>query len=96
VFSWNLQAFPSPDALHSIFADLPASLLEQRRDSSLTEATILAGEGEDRLREPILIVRLRGLITLRGAPLPDQPARVPFRDSFVPGVLNGEASPHGT
>lgn len=96
MFSRNLQAFPSPDALHSIFADFPADLLEQRRDSSIPEAAILTGEGEDRLGEPILVVGLRGLIALRGAPLPDQLAGVPFRDSFVPCVLNGEASPRGT
>jgi hypothetical protein len=96
VFSRNLQAFPSPDALHSIFADFPASLLEQRRDSSITKAAILAGESEDRLRKPILVVRLCRLIPLRGAPLPDQPACAPFGESFVPCVLNGEASPRGT
>ena len=96
MFSRNLQAFSSPDALHSIFADLPAGLLEQRRDSSITEAAILAGEGQNRLREPILVVGLRGLIALRGAPLPDQSASAPFRESFVPCVLNGEASPRGT
>jgi hypothetical protein len=96
VFSRNLQAFAPPDALHAIFADPPAGVLEQRRDSSITEAAILAGEGEDRLRKPILVVRLCRLIALRGAPLPDQPAGAPFGESFVPCVLNGEASPRGT
>ena len=96
MFSRNLQALPSPDALHPIFADHPAGLSQQRRDSSITEAAVLAGEGEDRLREPILVIGLRGLIALRGSRLPHQRAGVPFTETFVPGVLNGEASPHGT
>jgi hypothetical protein len=56
----------------------------------------LARQDEDRLREPILVVALGGLVALRRAPLSDQPAGVPFTESFVPRVLNGEASPHGT
>jgi hypothetical protein len=92
----NFQAFPPPDALHPILADFPSSQLQHPRDSSIAEAAVLTGECQDRLRESILIVNLRGLITLGGAPLPRQPAGVPFAESFVPGVLNGEASPHGT
>ena len=92
----DFQAFPPPDALHAILAHLPSGQLQQRCDSSITKAPVLARQGEDRLRESILIFTLRGLITLRGAPLPHQAAGVPFTASLVPCVLNGDASPHGT
>ena len=96
MFSRNPQAFPSPDALHPILADQPPALSQQRCDSSITEAAVLAGQGQDRLREPILVIGLRRLITLRGSPLPHQSAGMPFTETFVPGVLNGDTSPHGT
>src|ERR1019366_7918569 len=96
VFGGNLQAFPPPNALHSVLAHSPSGQLQQRCDSPITEAPVRARQGEDRLREPILIAALGRLVTLRGAPLPDQSAGVPFTESLVPRVLNGEASPHGT
>jgi hypothetical protein len=96
VFDGHFQALPPPDALHSILAYCPSGHLQQGGDSSITEATILAGQGEDRLGEPILVVALGGLIALRSPPLPNYSAGVPFTQSFVPSVLNGEASPHGT
>jgi hypothetical protein len=92
----NLQAFPPPNALHSVLAHSPAGQLQQCCDSPIPEPPVLARQGEDRLREPILVVALGGLVALRGAPLPDQSAGVPFTEPLVPRVLNGEASPHGT
>ena len=53
-------------------------------------------EREDRLRQPILVLAWRRLVALRVAPLPHQAAGMPFTDSFVPSVLNGDTSPHGT
>ena len=94
--SGNLQPFPPPDALHSILAHLPPSQLQQGGDPAISKAAVLAREREDRLRQPILVFRLRGLVTLCRPPLPHQPAGMPFTHSFVPSVLNGDTSPHGT
>jgi hypothetical protein len=96
VLGGHFQTFPPPDALHSILAHFPSGCLQQGSDSSITEAAILTGQRQNRLRQPILVVALGWPIALRGPPLPDYPAGVPFTESFVPGVLNGEASPHGT
>ncbi len=97
LFGGNLQAFPPPDALHSIFAHLPSGLLQQRRDSAITEAAILAGQRQDRLRQPILVFRLASVDSAASSAIgPSQPAGMPFTEAFVPGVLNGETSPRGT
>jgi hypothetical protein len=92
----NLQPFPSPDALHAIFADAPARLLEQRRDPPIPEAAILAGQSHDGLRQLIFVMALRRLIALRSSRLPHQPARSPFTQSFFPSVVNGDPAPLGT
>src|ERR1019366_3742723 len=96
LFGRDFQAFTPPDALHAIFADLPPPLLEQRREAPVAVASILAGQGDDDLHQPILIVALRGLIALGSARLMDQAAGSPFTQSFFPSVLNGDATPLGT
>jgi hypothetical protein len=96
MFGGHFQALPPPDALNPILAYCPPGRLQQGGDSSITEAPILAGQGEDRLSKPILVVALGWSIALRSPPLPNYPAGVPFTQSFVPRVLNGDASPHGT
>jgi hypothetical protein len=92
----NFQSLTTPDALHAIFADTPTGDLEQRSDASVAKAAVLAGQGDNRLREPIFVVSLRGLIALRAARLPHQPAGVPFTQSFFPSVMNGDPAPLGT
>ena len=82
--------------MHLIFADLPAGLVQQRRDPPIAIAAVLAGQRGDRLGQPVFIVALRGLIQLGSPRLTHQPARVPFTQSFFPGVLNGYAAPLGT
>jgi hypothetical protein len=96
LFGRNFQSFASPDALHTIFADAPARLLEQSGDATVAVATILAGQCDDGLRQPIFIAALRGLITLRPPRLMDQAAGLPFTQSFLPSVVNGDAAPLGT
>jgi len=92
----NFQTFAFPDPLHTIFADPPARLLQQRRNAPVPEAAVLTGQGDDRLRQAVFIMALRGLITLCSPRLTDQSAGPPFTQAFFPSVLNGEATPLGT
>ena len=92
----NLQAFPPPDALHTIFAHRPARLFQQGRDAPVAVAAVLASQPQHRLCQSVFVVALRRLVTLRSARLAHQPARVPFTASFFPSVLNGDAAPLGT
>ncbi len=40
---WNLQPFAAPDALDPVVANMPAGTLQQRRDSAIAVASVLAG-----------------------------------------------------
>jgi len=96
LFGRNLQPFPPPDTLHSIFANVPARFFEQRSNAPVAVAAVLTGQSDDRLRQPIFVVALRGLIALCPAWLAHQPARAPFTQSFFPSVMNGNPAPLGT
>jgi hypothetical protein len=61
-----------------------------------TPAAVPAGQGDDRLGELIFVVSLRGLVTLGSPRLAYQLARMPFTQSLVPSVLDGDAAPLGT
>jgi hypothetical protein len=71
-------------------------VLQQRRNAAEAVATVLTGQGNDRLGQTVFIVALCGLVALRPAWLVNQTARVPFTQSFFPSVLNGNATPLGT
>jgi len=92
----NLQPLAPPNTLHSIFADQPARHSEQRRNATVPIAAILTSQGDDRLRQPIFILPLGGLITLRAPRLIEQTAGSPFTESLFPSVLNGDPPPLGT
>jgi hypothetical protein len=92
----DLQSFPPPDALDPVSAHVPASLLQQGRDPPVAVAAILTGQGDDRLGQLVFVVPLRWLIALGSPRLPYQPAGVPFTQSLVPSVLDGDAAPLGT
>src|ERR1700683_5569455 len=78
VFHRNLQTLSPPDTLHSIFADLPASLVQQRRDPPVSIPAILTGQGKDGLGQPVFVVPLRGLVALRPPRLAPYTAGPPF------------------
>jgi hypothetical protein len=44
-----------PGALHSIFAQLPTITLQQRRNSPVSVATVLTGQGNDRFGQRIFV-----------------------------------------
>src|SRR5271154_6017773 len=74
LFLRYFQPLTTPDALHPILAYLPASTLQQRRNSSVTVAPVLTGQCYDRFRQRIFVdPRDRG-IALCPSPLPQQPA----------------------
>jgi len=56
----------------------------------------LTSQGHDRLRQPIFILPLCGLITLRAPRLVEQTAGPPFTESLFPSALNGDPPPLGT
>src|SRR5215472_16635454 len=64
----NFEPLAPPDALHTVFAHLPSGHLQQRRDTAIPIAAVLARQCHNRLRESIFVAALRGLIALRGAP----------------------------
>src|ERR1039457_4342134 len=74
----NLQPFATPDALHSVLANLPAIPLQQRCDSAVAVTSVLAGELHDGPSECILVFALCQLIALRAAWLVHQTARPPL------------------
>jgi len=96
LFERNLQSFAPPDALHPIFAHIPAGLLQQGCNAPIPVAAILTGQGQDRLCQPIFVIALGGLIALGSPRLAHQPACAPFTQSLFPSVLNGDATPLGT
>src|SRR5271165_1622798 len=72
LFLWYLQPLATPDALYPIFAHVPASTLQQRRNSSVSVATVFTGQGNDRFRQRLFVdPRDRG-IALCPSPLPQQ------------------------
>ena len=73
---WHLQPFATPDALHPVFAHLPACALQQRRDPAVAIAPILAGKFDHCPGECILVFALCRLVALRAAWLIHQPARM--------------------
>ena len=74
LFLRYLQPLATPDALHPIFAYLPAITLQQRRDSPVAVATLFTGQGNDRLRQRIFVDPRDHGIALCPSPLPQQPA----------------------
>ncbi len=77
-------------------ADVPTGLVQQNRDPTVTESTVLTGQGDDRLGQLIFVVPLHGLIPLGSSRLAHQAARLSFTQSFLPSVLDGDAAPLGT
>ena len=74
LFLRYFQPLTTPDALHPILAYLPASPLQQRRNSSLTVAPVFTGPCYDRCPQRLFVdPRDRG-IALCPSPLPQQPA----------------------
>jgi len=65
-----------PGALHSIFAHLPTITQQQRRNSPVSAATVLTGQGNDRFGQRILVDPLDRGIALCSSPLPQQPVRM--------------------
>jgi hypothetical protein len=74
LFLRYLQALATPDALYPIFAHLPTITLQQRRNSPVSVATVLTGQGNDRFRQRIFVDPLDRGIALCPSPLPQQPA----------------------
>src|SRR5271163_2143 len=74
LFLRYLYPLATPDALYLIFAYLPSSTLQQRRDSPVAVAPVGTGQGHDRCGQRIFgDPRDRG-IALCPSPLPQQPA----------------------
>src|SRR5438270_2146859 len=80
---WNLQPCATPDTLHTVLANPPASSLEQRRDPAIAVTTVLAGKLDDRLRECIFVFTPYRTIALRAARLVGQPARPALRHPML-------------
>lgn len=96
-FVWQeLSGLSSPDTPHPIFTHAPASESQQCGNPPYTVATVLTGQRDNRLREPIFVEPLCGLVALCPPWLTHQATGVPFTQSFFPGVLNGDAAPLGT
>ena len=62
--------------------------LQQRRDASVTVASVLAGQFYDGLRESIFVFALCRLIALRAAWLVHQLARTPFTHPMLARMGN--------
>jgi hypothetical protein len=77
------------DALYPVLANLPAILLQQRRDSTIAVTSILAGELHDGPGECIFIFALCQLIALRAAWLVHQQARPPFAHGLLLSIIDG-------
>jgi len=92
----TFQSFPPPDALHSIFAHVPACLVQQCRNASLAVAAIFTGQSNDRFGQFVFIAALCRLITLRASRLIHQPASMPFAQPLFPSMSDGDPSPLGT
>jgi hypothetical protein len=74
LFLRHFEPFTTPDALHPIFAYVPASTLQQRRNSPVAVATVFTGQCNDRFGQRFFVdPRDRG-IALCPSPLPQQPA----------------------
>jgi hypothetical protein len=67
---WYLQSLATPDALYPIFAYLPAIMLQQRRNSSVSVATVFTGQGNDRFGQRIFVDPPDRGIALCPSPLP--------------------------
>ena len=79
----NLQPFATPDTLHPVLANPPASSLQQRRDSAIPVTAVLAGKLEDRLRKRIFVFTPYRAVALRAAWLVGQPARPALRHPMI-------------
>jgi hypothetical protein len=88
-----LQPFTTPDPLDSVLADLPARSLEQRRDSAISIAAILAGQRNDGLSQSIFIFTLCRPVALRAPGLPQQKARMPLAHATLTSVADRTAPP---
>ena len=83
----NVQPFPAPDPLSTVSANLPSDGLEQRCDPPIAITAILAGQGDDGLRQLILVWAGLGYIALRATGMIQQAASTTFREFVGPSDL---------
>ncbi len=80
LFLRHFQPLTTPDALHPIPAHLPASTLQQRRNSPVAVATVFTGQRNDRFGQFLFVDPLDRGIALCPSPLPQQPAGMSLTD----------------
>jgi hypothetical protein len=86
-------AFPTPDALHSIFSHLPAGSPQQRRDPAVAVSPVRTGQGNDRLGQRIFIHSLDRHVALGSTPLLHQSASLSLGQfGLLPGMLHRTAT----
>ena len=96
LFLRHFQPFALPDLFDTVSAYSPSRHLQQRRDLLVPLAAILAGQGDHRCGQLILIGSLDRFVSLRSSPWPQQPAGVPFDHPVLAlGTLHRTTSPLG-
>src|SRR6516162_8342388 len=93
LLGWHFQPLAPPDTLHPILPHAPPGVPEQRRDSSVPVAPILAGQRDNGPRQGILIGSVDRRVALAAAPLTQQPAGVPFRQPVLSPSVCHRAPP---
>jgi hypothetical protein len=83
LFLWHFQAFPPPDPLRSNRSHFPARFVQLQGDSPIAVASILAGQRNDRLRQPILVRTPDPFVALCPSPVPQQPAGMPLLEDLL-------------
>ena len=76
---WNLEPLASPDPRYPLGIHPPASLPQHRGDATIAIAAELDGERRDVRGHGRLVIRLHGLLPLRGTVLAQNPAGEAFR-----------------
>ena len=96
MFLGNLQPLAAPDPLHAVRANVPSSIVEQRRDPPIAIAAIFGCQRYDRSGQRVFVCADNRCITLRTTWLADEPAGVTFREPvLLPSPFNRLPSPFG-
>jgi len=81
LFGWDLQPLTLPDAFDPLVVHVPARLVEQRCDRSISIAAILTSQLDDILCQLLFIWPALGNLALGGTVLTQRAAGLALRDA---------------
>jgi hypothetical protein len=93
---WHLQPLLAPDPLDTLAVHRPAGITQQGGHPAIAVATILLGERDDVVGEPLLVICPAWHLAMRRSMLPKHPAYPSLGDrQLTPQLINATPPPRG-